>query len=101
MAGRAGSRSAGRRCGSPLDVRRSASPIASTRHHRDCGTYPAECYGWFLAESLKGKGKVEVRRKAGRDLLKLADTPCVELDPALSRTIYKDFPRETTHLTLS
>ena len=55
-------------------------------------TYPAECYGWFLAESLKGKGKVEVRRKAGRDLLKWADTGCVELDPALSRTIAQGFP---------
>ena len=55
-------------------------------------TYPAECYGWFFAESLKGKGKVEVRRKAGRDLLKWADTVCVELDPALSRTIAQGFP---------
>jgi len=55
-------------------------------------TYPAECYGWFFAEPLKGKGKVEVRRKAGRDLLKWADAACVELEPALSRTIAQGFP---------
>jgi hypothetical protein len=55
-------------------------------------TYPAECYGWFFAEPLKGKGKVEIRRKVSSDLPKWADSARVELDPALSRTIRQGFP---------
>ena len=55
-------------------------------------TYPAECYGWFFAEPLKGKGNVEARRKGGNRLLKWADTACVELDSALTRTITQGFP---------
>lgn len=55
-------------------------------------TYPAECYNWFFTEPLKGKGKIEVRKKAGCDLSKWAETTCVELDPALSRTVTQGFP---------
>ena len=54
-------------------------------------TYPAECYGWFFPEPLKGKGKVEVRKKAGRHLLKWAETTRVELDSPLSSTIREGF----------
>lgn len=55
-------------------------------------TYPAECYGWFFSEPLKGKGKLEIRKKAGGHLLAWAKTARVELDPALARTIEEGFP---------
>jgi len=55
-------------------------------------TYPAECYGWFLPEPLKGKGKLEVRKEAGDLLVRWAESACVELDPALTRTIKEGFP---------
>lgn len=55
-------------------------------------TYPAECYGWFFPEPLKGKGKLEVRRKAGGHLMRWAESAHVELDPALTRTIKEGFP---------
>jgi hypothetical protein len=55
-------------------------------------TYPAECYTWFFPEPVKGKGEQEIRMKAGRHLLKWAKTACVELDPALNRTIQEGFP---------
>ncbi len=55
-------------------------------------TYPAECYGWFFPEPLKGKGKVEIRRKAGVHMLNWAETACVELDPALVGAIKRGFP---------
>jgi hypothetical protein len=55
-------------------------------------TYPAECYGWFFPEPLKGKGTLEVRKKAGGHLMRWAETACVELDPALARTIKQGFP---------
>jgi hypothetical protein len=55
-------------------------------------TYPAECYGWFFSEPLKGKGKQEVRKGAGRHLLKWAETAFVGLDSTLARTIEEGFP---------
>ena len=55
-------------------------------------TYPAECYGWFFAEPLKGKGNLDIRKKAGGHLLRWAETACVALDPALAHTIRKGFP---------
>jgi hypothetical protein len=55
-------------------------------------TYPSECYGWFFSEPLNGKGKLEIRKKAGGRLLKWAETACVELDPAVARTIEEGFP---------
>ncbi len=55
-------------------------------------TYPAECYGWLFDELLKGKGKWEVRMKAGSHLLRWAKTACVGLDPVLTRAIKQGFP---------
>jgi hypothetical protein len=55
-------------------------------------TYPAECYGWFFPEPLKGKGKQEIRKGAGRHLLKWAEAACVRLDPVLARAINRGFP---------
>jgi hypothetical protein len=55
-------------------------------------TYPTECYGWFFAEPLKGKGKLEVRSKARDSLIEWANSESVELDPALTRTIQEGFP---------
>lgn len=55
-------------------------------------TYPAECYGWFFAERLEGKGKIEIRRKAGSQLLKWANTARLELAPALAHAIEEGFP---------
>jgi hypothetical protein len=51
-------------------------------------TYPAEYYGWFFqGEALRGKGKLEVRRRAVPDLLNWAQSANVTLDPELRRTI--------------
>src|SRR5258708_17753366 len=55
-------------------------------------TYPAECYAWFSAMPVKGKGKTEVRRRAGSRLLKWAYTASVELENALTGTIRQGFP---------
>src|ERR1700691_6279708 len=35
-------------------------------------TYPAECYGWFFQDGLKGKGDAEVRKKASGALFEWA-----------------------------
>jgi hypothetical protein len=58
-------------------------------------TYPAECYRWFFhGQSLKGKGKVEVRRRVGPALLNWARSTNVTLDPDLRRTIEDGFPND-------
>src|ERR1700688_2017575 len=46
-------------------------------------TYPAECYGWFLTEPLRGKGKLEVRKAVGSHLTKWAAHLDLVLEPAL------------------
>ena len=55
-------------------------------------TYPAECYGWFLLEPLRGKGKLEVRRAVGSHLKKWAACLDVGLEPALVGMIEEGFP---------
>ena len=55
-------------------------------------TYPAECYTWFFSEPLKGKGKLEIRKKAGDPLIEWAKSASVELDHELARTIEEGFP---------
>ena len=55
-------------------------------------TYPAECYAWFLESGLKGKGKLEVRRKAAPALLNWARSANVTLDLELRRAIGEGFP---------
>jgi hypothetical protein len=54
-------------------------------------TYPAECYDWFFAGPIKGKGKQDVRRKVGGELLGWAESTGVELDLRLVRTIEDGF----------
>jgi hypothetical protein len=56
-------------------------------------TYPAECYGWFLAEPLRGKGKPEVRRAVGAHLRKWAASLDIGLEPALHGMIEDGFPQ--------
>ena len=55
-------------------------------------TYPAECYGWFLTESLRGKGKQEVRRAVGSHLTKWAASLDLSLEPNLLGMIENGFP---------
>ena len=55
-------------------------------------TYPAECYGWFLVEPLRGKGKLEVRRAVGIHLKKWAVSLALALEPALLGMIEEGFP---------
>jgi hypothetical protein len=55
-------------------------------------TYPAECYGWFLQEPLRGKGKLEVRRAVGSHLTKWAKSLDLGLEPALHGMIENGFP---------
>ena len=55
-------------------------------------TYPAECYGWFLTEPLRGKGKQEVRRAVGSHLTKWAASLDLGLEPALHGMIENGFP---------
>jgi hypothetical protein len=55
-------------------------------------TYPAECYGWFLQEPLRGKGKQEVRRAVGSHLTKWAASLDLGLEPALHGMIENGFP---------
>jgi hypothetical protein len=55
-------------------------------------TYPAECYGWFFHEPLRGKGKLEVRRRASGALLEWAETAGVRLESELVRVIKEGFP---------
>jgi hypothetical protein len=58
-------------------------------------TYPAECYGWFFqGQPLKGKGKLEVRRRIGPTLLNWAKSAKVALDPELQCTIEDGFPND-------
>jgi hypothetical protein len=54
-------------------------------------TYPAECYGWFLPEPLRGKGKLEVRRAVGSHLKGWAASLDLGLEPALRDMIEKGF----------
>ena len=55
-------------------------------------TYPAECYGWFLSEPLKGKGKLEVRKAVGSHLMRWAASLDLTLQPALFAMIEGGFP---------
>jgi hypothetical protein len=55
-------------------------------------TYPAECYGWFFSEPLRGKGKLGVRRGVGMRLLGWASNTGVELEAALQEEIEAGFP---------
>lgn len=55
-------------------------------------TYPAECYGWFFSEPLRGKGKLEVRRGVGAHLMSWARNSGVELATALREEIEVGFP---------
>jgi hypothetical protein len=55
-------------------------------------TYPAECYVWFFSEPLRGKGKLEVRRRVGADLLSWASNTRVELTAPLRGEIEAGFP---------
>jgi|SRR5580704_372244 hypothetical protein len=55
-------------------------------------TYPAECYGWFFPKLLKGKGKLEVRRRVGPALLNWARSANVSLGPELESAIETGFP---------
>jgi len=55
-------------------------------------TYPAECYGWFFSEPLRGKGKLEVRKGVGIHSLSWAINRGVELAGALRREIEAGFP---------
>ncbi|SRR6266852_1066121 len=58
-------------------------------------TYPAECYSWFFqGEPLRGKGKVEVRKRVVPALLKWAQSANVTFDPELQRTIEDGFPND-------
>jgi hypothetical protein len=52
-------------------------------------TYPAECYGWFFSQPLRGKDKLEVRRGVGAHLLTWASTTRVA---ALQKEIEAGFP---------
>jgi hypothetical protein len=55
-------------------------------------TYPAECYGWFLPEPLRGKGKLEVRRAVGGHLTKWAASLALAPEPSLLYMIERGFP---------
>ena len=55
-------------------------------------TYPAECYGWFFTEPLKGKGKQEVRKRASTSLLQRAQAMDLELEADLVRAMEYGFP---------
>jgi len=55
-------------------------------------TYPAECYGWFFQDGLKGKGDAEVRKKASGALFEWAGKANVKLDSDLTHTIEQGFP---------
>jgi hypothetical protein len=54
-------------------------------------TYPAECYGWFLPEPLRGKGERGVLIAAGRHLKKWAAAIDLELEPDLQSMIEEGF----------
>lgn len=54
-------------------------------------TYPAECYGWFFPNPLKGKGKQEVRKEVGALLLSWATNVNVELSAPLRLEIETGF----------
>jgi len=55
-------------------------------------TYPAEYYGWFPPEPLRGKGKVEIRRVVGSHLTNWAASLDLSLEPTLLCMIEKGFP---------
>jgi hypothetical protein len=58
-------------------------------------TYPAECYEWFFqGQPLKGKGKLEVRKRVASTLLNWTQSANVALDPELLRTIEEGFPND-------
>lgn len=54
-------------------------------------TYPAECYGWFLAKPLRGKGKLEVRRAVGNQLTEWAASLNLSLESSLIDMIERGF----------
>jgi hypothetical protein len=54
-----------------------------------------QCYGWFFqGEPMRGKGRLEVRRRVGPVLLKWAQSANVTLDPELRCTIDDGFPND-------
>lgn len=55
-------------------------------------TYPAECYGWFFAEPVKGKGKQETRKSASASLLGRAHCIDLRLEAELVKAIEGGFP---------
>lgn len=55
-------------------------------------TYPAECYGWFFTEPLRGKGKQESRKRASSSLLERAQFMDLELEAELVRMMEDGFP---------
>ena len=55
-------------------------------------TYPAECYGWFFSEPLRGKGKLEARRGVGPHFLNWAINRGVALEDSLRSKIEAGFP---------
>jgi hypothetical protein len=54
-------------------------------------TYPAECYGWFFEKGLKGKGKLEVLKKAGGPLLRWAEKANIKLEKELIKAVEGGF----------
>ena len=62
--------------------------------NRALGTQ-TQCYGWFFqGEPMKGKGRLEVRRRVGRVLLRGAQSANVTLDLELRYTIDDGFPND-------
>jgi hypothetical protein len=57
-------------------------------------TYPAEYCGWLFHEAINGKGKLEVRKRAGSDKLQWADDAEVLLDSDLKDMIALGFPND-------
>jgi hypothetical protein len=55
-------------------------------------TYPAECYGWFLQEPLRGKGKREIRKTVGDYLTKWGTCTDLSLGSNLFSMIMMGFP---------
>jgi len=56
-------------------------------------TWPAECYGWFSKDGLRGKGSQDKRREFGASLLRWADAQSVTLEDCLRKEIQGGFPQ--------
>jgi hypothetical protein len=55
-------------------------------------TYPAECYGWFLKDPLKGEGEQQVRKAMSGHLQRWAADIDLKVDPSLHEVIEGGFP---------